>query len=87
MDGNGRWARERGLPESRASPVRKAFAILFAFGEWASVSDVVRILHRELESSETEVSAVNALLEFYLKEEIAELNKSNVRTRGGWAGA
>ena len=81
MDGNGRWARERGLPrigghrqgvESVRDVVRTAgqigvgYLTLYAF----SAENWSRPRH--------EVSALMRLLEKYLRDEIDELNENNV---------
>src|SRR5512137_33326 len=82
MDGNGRWAKQRGLPrleghragaESVREIVRTAgevgvqFLTLYAF----SVENWNR--------PKAEVHALMRLLEFYLKQEVAELDRNNVR--------
>ena len=82
MDGNGRWAKERGLPrieghrqgvESVREVVRTAgqigigYLTLYAF----SAENWSRPRH--------EVAALMRLLEKYLREEIDELNENNVR--------
>jgi undecaprenyl diphosphate synthase len=82
MDGNGRWAKERGLPrieghragaESVREIVRTAgelgieFITLYAFSaeNWQRPANEVRALMR--------------LLEKFLRDEIAELNRTNTR--------
>jgi len=82
MDGNGRWAKQRGLSrieghrrgaESVREMVRSCgelgieYLTLYAFSSenWAR--------------PKAEVSALMQLLEFYLKREMAELNKNNVQ--------
>jgi undecaprenyl diphosphate synthase len=82
MDGNGRWAKERGLPrieghrqgvESVRDVVRTAgqigieYLTLYAF----SAENWSRPRH--------EVAALMRLLEKYLRDEIGELNENNVR--------
>ncbi len=82
MDGNGRWARERGLPrveghragaESVRTIVRAAgevsveFLTLYAF----SIENWIR--------PRSETSALMKLLSLYLRNEVRELNKNNVR--------
>lgn len=84
MDGNGRWAKQRGLPrieghragiESVREIVRTAgqtgirFLTLYAF----SIENWNR--------PDSEVQALMGLLEFYLEGEQAELDRSNVRLR------
>ncbi len=84
MDGNGRWAKARGLPRiaghrKGAEAVRRtveaarslgvAYVTLFSF----SSENWARPL--------SEVTELMALLRFYLRSEIAELHKSGVRLR------
>jgi undecaprenyl diphosphate synthase len=82
MDGNGRWARERGLPRIRgheegAESVR---TVLRSCGEWG-----VKFLTLYAFSTEnwkrprTEVAALMKLLERFLRKEAAELMEQNVR--------
>jgi undecaprenyl diphosphate synthase len=82
MDGNGRWAKQRGLPRVEghrvgADSVRE---IVRASGELG-----IQYLTLYAFSSENwnrpkaEISALMHLLEFYLRQEVAELNRSNVR--------
>jgi undecaprenyl diphosphate synthase len=82
MDGNGRWARERGLPHIEghrrgAESVREIVRISGELG-----IDYLTLYAFSTENwnrPRAEVSALMRLLEFYLKQEIAELNKNNVR--------
>jgi undecaprenyl diphosphate synthase len=82
MDGNGRWAKQRGLPriEGHRMGSESVRAIVRACGEIG-----IEYLTLYAFSSENwnrpraEVSALMHLLEFYLKQEIPELNKNNVR--------
>jgi undecaprenyl diphosphate synthase len=82
MDGNGRWARERGLPriEGHRVGAESVRAVVRACGELG-----VEYLTLYAFSSENwkrpraEVRALMHLLEFYLQQEIAELDKNNVR--------
>ena len=82
MDGNGRWAKQRGLPrieghragsESVREIVRECgtlgieYLTLYAFSS------------ENWNRPKAEVAALMKLLEFYLKQEIPELDKSNVR--------
>jgi len=84
MDGNGRWARARGLPRSAghkrgADAVRRAVEAARAVG--------VRYLTLFGFSSENwkrpaeEVGDLMSLLRLYLRSEIAELHKQGVRLR------
>jgi len=82
MDGNGRWARERGLPHIEghrrgAESVREIVRISGELG-----IDYLTLYAFSTENwnrPRAEVSALMRLLEFYLKQEIKELNKNNVR--------
>jgi len=82
MDGNGRWARERGLPHIEghrrgAESVREIVRISGELG-----IDYLTLYAFSTENwnrPRAEVTGLMRLLEFYLKQEIAELNKSNVR--------
>ncbi|MDW8343817.1 MAG: isoprenyl transferase [Verrucomicrobiae bacterium] len=82
MDGNGRWARQRGLPriEGHRAGAESVRAVVRACGELG-----VRYLTLYAFSMENwrrpkaEVSALMRLLEFYLQQEIPELDRNNVR--------
>src|SRR5580698_3796791 len=82
MDGNGRWARERSLPHIEghrrgAESVREIVRISGELG-----IDYLTLYAFSTENwnrPRAEVSALMRLLEFYLKQEIKELNKNNVR--------
>jgi undecaprenyl diphosphate synthase len=82
MDGNGRWARERGLPrvEGHRRGAESVREIVRVSGELGI--DYLTLYAFSIENwnrPKTEVSALMRLLEFYLKQEIAELNRNNVR--------
>jgi len=82
MDGNGRWARQRGLPRIEGHRVG-----MESVRETVRVSSKLGIKYLTLYafSSEnwarprTEVTALMQLLRFYLQKEVAELDKNNVR--------
>lgn len=84
MDGNGRWARQRGLPrvEGHRAGAESVRAVVRACGELG-----VRYLTLYAFSMENwrrpraEVNALMRLLEFYLQQEIPELDRNNVRLR------
>ncbi|MCX7914717.1 MAG: isoprenyl transferase [Verrucomicrobiae bacterium] len=84
MDGNGRWARQRGLPriEGHRAGAESVRAVVHACGELG-----VRYLTLYAFSMENwrrpraEVNALMRLLEFYLQQEIPELDRNNVRLR------
>jgi undecaprenyl diphosphate synthase len=82
MDGNGRWARERGLPriEGHRRGSESVREIVRVSGELGI--EYLTLYAFSIENwnrPKPEVSALMRLLEFYLKQEIAELDKSNVR--------
>ena len=82
MDGNGRWAKQRGLPrvEGHRAGANSVREIVRASGELG-----VQYLTLYAFSSENwnrpkaEISALMHLLEFYLRQEVAELDRRNVR--------
>ncbi|MSP81160.1 MAG: isoprenyl transferase [Rhodospirillales bacterium] len=84
MDGNGRWAQQRGLPRT-AGHRRGADAARVAMR--AAVGHGVRYLTLYGFSSENwnrpadEIEDLMGLLRFYLRSEIAELHKEGIRLR------
>jgi undecaprenyl diphosphate synthase len=82
MDGNGRWARARGLPRieghrAGAESVREVVRVAGELG-----IEYLTLYAFSIENwnrPKSEVAALMRLLEFYLKEEIPELDKNNVR--------
>lgn len=82
MDGNGRWAKERGLPriEGHRRGAESARAIIMAASEAG-----IRYLTLYTFSVEnwnrpkTEVDAIMKYLSYYLKKETPELDRNNVR--------
>ena len=82
MDGNGRWAQQRKLPriEGHRAGAESVRAIVRASGELGI--EYLTLYAFSIENwnrPKIEVSALMHLLEFYLKQEIPELNKNNVR--------
>jgi undecaprenyl diphosphate synthase len=82
MDGNGRWARERGLPriEGHRAGAESVRRIVRSSGELGI--EYLTLYAFSVENwnrPKTEVTALMHLLELYLKQEIPELNKNNVR--------
>ncbi len=82
MDGNGRWAQQRKLPriEGHRTGAESVRAIVRASGELGI--EYLTLYAFSIENwkrPKVEVSALMHLLEFYLQQEIPELNKSNVR--------
>jgi undecaprenyl diphosphate synthase len=82
MDGNGRWAQQRKLPriEGHRAGAESVRQIVRACGELGI--DYLTLYAFSIENwnrPKAEVAALMHLLEFYLKQEIPELNKNNVR--------
>jgi undecaprenyl diphosphate synthase len=84
MDGNGRWAQQRGLPRAAghkagAESVRRAMQ--------AAVDNGVEVLTLYAFSSENwrrsdeEISDLTGLMRFYLERELTTLNKEGVRLK------
>ena len=82
MDGNGRWARDRGLPRIRgheegAESVR---TVLRTCGEWGVQYLTLYAFSTEnWKRPRTEVAALMKLLERFLRKEAPELMEQNVR--------
>lgn len=82
MDGNGRWAKQRGLPRVEghrigADSVRE---IVRASGELGiEYLTLYAFSSENWNRPKTEIGVLMHLLEFYLRQEVAELNRSNVR--------
>jgi len=82
MDGNGRWAKQRGLPRveghrAGAESVREVVRVCGELG-----IEYLTLYAFSIENwnrPKLEVTALMHLLEFYLKQEIPELDKNNVR--------
>ncbi len=85
MDGNGRWAQQRGLPRTAghtagAEAVRE---IVRACGELGvEVLTLYSFSTENWARPEDEVAALMGLLETYLRDETPELLHNNVRLRG-----
>jgi undecaprenyl diphosphate synthase len=82
MDGNGRWAQQRKLPriEGHRAGAESVRQIVRACGELGI--EYLTLYAFSIENwnrPKAEVAALMHLLEFYLKQEIPELNKNNVR--------
>ncbi len=82
MDGNGRWAQQRKLPriEGHRAGAESVRAIVRACGELGI--EYLTLYAFSIENwnrPRAEVQALMHLLEFYLKQEIPELDKNNVR--------
>jgi len=82
MDGNGRWARERGLPriEGHRAGSDSAREIVTAAGEvGVQFLTLYAFSIENWRRPREETSALMRLLTKFLKDEIATLNKNNVR--------
>ena len=82
MDGNGRWAKQRGLPriEGHRAGAESVREIVRVSGELGI--EYLTLYAFSIENwnrPKAEVTALMHLLEFYLKQEIPELDKNNVR--------
>jgi undecaprenyl diphosphate synthase len=82
MDGNGRWAKTRSLLRinGHRAGIESVRAIVRAAGEWGIKYLTLYAFSVENWSRpESEVKMLMKLLEQFLREEIAELNRNNVR--------
>lgn len=84
MDGNGRWARARGLPRTEghrrgAEAVRRT--IRAAADAGVSYLTLFGFSSENWRRPEEEVRDLMGLLRFYLSKEIADLHRNNVRFR------
>lgn len=84
MDGNGRWAQQRGLPrvaghEAGAESVREITRACARMG--VEVLTLYSFSTENWGRPEDEVSALMALLERYLREELDELRTNRIRLR------
>ena len=84
MDGNGRWAKARGLPRTighqrGAEAVRRSVRGAVELG--VSYLTLFGFSSENWKRSSAEIDDLMALLRFYLRSEIAELDRSGVRIR------
>jgi len=84
MDGNGRWAKARGLPRAfghqrGAEAVRRTVAGAVEIG--ISYLTLFGFSSENWKRSAAEIDDLMALLRFYLRSEIAELDRNGVRIR------
>jgi len=82
MDGNGRWARKRGLPRQAGHKVgAEAFRTIANYAKSIGLKylTVYAFSTENWKRSEEEVSAIMELLEKYLREAIADMDKNRVR--------
>ena len=84
MDGNGRWAEQRGLPRvaghrAGAEAVRRALQAAADLG--VEVLTVYAFSSENWRRSEEEISDLTALMRYYLERELKTLEKERVRLR------
>ncbi|MBU1487907.1 di-trans,poly-cis-decaprenylcistransferase, partial [bacterium] len=84
MDGNGRWAKQRGLPrivghKKGVETVRKILTLCGELGIGALT--LYAFSTENWARPKTEIKALMGLLKIYLQNEIEELNKNNVKLR------
>lgn len=84
MDGNGRWARERGLPRASghrkgAEAVQRTLDAAIEFG--IEYLTLFGFSSENWNRPELEVSVLMGLLRRYLQSETAELHRKNIRIR------
>ena len=82
MDGNGRWAKKRGLPRQAGHMVgAEAFRTIANYAKSIGLKylTVYAFSTENWKRSEEEVDAIMELLERYLREAIADMDKNRVR--------
>jgi undecaprenyl diphosphate synthase len=84
MDGNGRWAQQRGLPRvaghrAGAEAVRRA--LQSAADRGVEVLTIYAFSSENWRRSEEEISDLTALMRFYLERELKTLEKERVRLK------
>ena len=84
MDGNGRWAKQRGLPRAAghragAEAVRRALQAAADHG--VEVLTIYAFSSENWRRSEEEISDLTALMRFYLERELRTLEKERVRLK------
>ena len=84
MDGNGRWAKQRGLPRAAghkagAEAVRRALQAAADHG--VEVLTIYAFSSENCRRSEEEISDLTALMRFYLERELKTLEKERVRLK------
>src|SRR5690242_17625797 len=84
MDGNGRWAKQRGLPRAAghkagAEAVRRALQSAVDHG--VEVLTIYAFSSENWRRSAEEISDLTALMRFYLERELKTLEKEGVRLK------
>ena len=84
MDGNGRWAKARGLPRAaghRAGAEAVRRALQAAADQGVEVLTIYAFSSENWRRSDEEVSDLTALMRFYLERELKTLEKERVRLK------
>ncbi len=84
MDGNGRWAKKRGLPRTAGHAAgAKVFRTIAKHCEKRGISTVTfyTFSTENWKRPQAEVDAIMDLLRQYLKESLADFQRENIRTR------
>jgi undecaprenyl diphosphate synthase len=84
MDGNGRWAQQRGLPRAaghRAGAEAVRRALQAAADNGVEVLTIYAFSSENWRRSDEEISDLTALMRFYLERELKTLEKERVRLR------
>jgi undecaprenyl diphosphate synthase len=84
MDGNGRWAKQRGLPRAaghRAGAEAVRRALQAAADSGVEVLTIYAFSSENWRRSEEEISDLTALMRFYLERELKTLEKERVKLR------
>ena len=84
MDGNGRWAKQRGLPRAaghRAGAEAVRRALQAAADQGVEVLTIYAFSSENWRRSEEEISDLTALMRFYLERELKTLEKERVRLK------
>src|SRR4051812_31203502 len=84
MDGNGRWAKQRGLPRAaghRAGAEAVRRALQAAADRGVEVLTLYAFSSENWRRSEEEISDLTALMRFYLERELKTLDKEGVRLK------
>jgi len=84
MDGNGRWAKQRGLPRAaghRAGAEAVRRALQAAANSGVEVLTIYAFSSENWRRSEEEIADLTALMRFYLERELKTLEKERVRLK------
>ena len=84
MDGNGRWAKQRGLPRAaghRAGAEAVRRALQSAAGNGVEVLTLYAFSSENWRRPDEEISDLTALMRFYLERELKTLEKERVRVK------